>query len=343
MSPTTDDAGALAVSTPSDTEIVLTRTFAAPRRLVFDALTTPDLLVRWHGAQGWHLVECDVDLRVGGAWRFVSRGPGGAEMTMAGVYREVEPPARLVHTEALGAGDAGEALVTMDLDERDGRTTLTTTLRYPSRELRDAVAATRMAGGVGEAYDRLAEVLAATEAADRYRRVADAFGERVRAVPAGAWDDPSPCEAWAARDVVRHLVEWLPAFFFGTWGLDRPAIPPVDDDPAAAWRALDGALRAALADPAVATSSRDTPMGPATFAGMVDTICTNDVLVHTWDLARATGQDETLDPGEVRRMLDGIEEHDEAMRGSGHYGQRVPVPDDADDQTRLLAFLGRRP
>lgn len=342
MSPT-DHGGALAVATPSDTEIVLTRVFAAPRRLVFDALTTPDLLVRWHGAQGWNLVGCEVDLRVGGAWRFVSRGPGGAEMTMSGVYREVDPPARLVHTEALDQGDAGEALVTMVLDEQGGRTTLTTTIRYPTRELRDAVVATRMAGGVGESYDRLADVLATTEAADRYRRVADAFGDRVRAVPPGAWDNPSPCEGWVARDVVRHLTEWLPAFFFGTWGLDHPTIPSVDDDPVAAWQALDGALRAALADPAVAGSQRDTRMGPATFAGMVDTICTGDVLVHTWDLARATGQDEALDPDEVRRMLDGIEAHDEAMRESGHYGPKVPVPDGADEQTRLLAFLGRRP
>ena len=342
MSPT-DHRGALAVATPSDTEIVLTRAFAAPRRLVFDALTTPDLLVRWHGAQGWNLVECQVDLRVGGTWRFVSRGPGGAEMTMSGVYREVDPPARLVHTEALDQGDGGEALVTTVLDEQGGRTTLTTTIRYPTRELRDAVVATRMAGGVGESYDRLADVLATTEAADRYRRVADAFGDRVRAVPAGAWGNPSPCEGWAARDVVRHLVEWLPAFFFGTWELDRPAIPPVDDDPAAAWQALDGAIRTALADPAVAGSRRDTPMGPATFARMIDTICTGDVLVHTWDLARATGQDVTLDPDEVGRMLDGIEVHDEALRESGHYGPRVAVPDDADAQTRLLAFLGRRP
>lgn len=342
MSPS-DHGGPLAVATPSDTEIVLTRAFAASRQLVFDALTTPDLLARWHGAQGWNLVECDVDLRVGGAWRFVSRGPGGAEMTMSGVYREVDPPARLVHTEALEHGDAGDALVTMVLDEHSGSTTLTTTIRYPTRELRDAVVATRMAGGVGESYDRLAEVLASTEAADRYRRVADAFGDRVRAVPAGAWGNPSPCAGWTARDVVRHLVEWLPAFFFDTWGLDRPTIPPVDDDPAASWQALDGAIRAALADPAVAGSRRDTPMGPATFSRMIDTICTGDVLVHTWDLARATGQDEVLDPAEVRRMFDGIEDHDEAMRESGHYGPKVTVPDGADDQTRLLAFLGRRP
>ena len=80
-----------------------------------------------------------------------------------------------------------------------------------------------------------------------------------------------------------------------------------------------------------------------TFSRMIDTICTGDVLVHTWDLARATGQDEVLDPAEVRRMFDGIEDHDEAMRESGHYGPKVTVPDGADDQTRLLAFLGRRP
>ena len=182
-----------------------------------------------------------------------------------------------------------------------------------------------------------------SEISERYVKVAGRFTERVRAVPDGAWDNPSPCEGWVARDVVRHLVEWLPAFFFGRWGIEAPPVPPVDTDPAGAWEAVDGAIRSALEDPAIAGSERDTPMGPSTFERTVDTICTGDVLVHTWDLARATGQDETLDPGEVRRMVEGMEPYDEAMRRSGHYGPRIPVPEGADDQTRLLAFMGRRP
>ena len=183
-----------------------------------------------------------------------------------------------------------------------------------------------------------------TAYADRYRKVAAAFTERVRAVPPGAWDAPAPCEGWVARDVVRHLVEWVPAFFFsGTWGVQAPEIPSVDEGPVAAWVALDAALEAALDDPAVATTERDTPMGRSSFEATLDMICTSDVLIHTWDLARATGLDEALDPDEVHRMLEGVEPMDEALRSSGHYGPRVDVPADADEQTRLLAFLGRQP
>jgi len=182
-----------------------------------------------------------------------------------------------------------------------------------------------------------------SEPAERYRKVAAAFTERVRAVPPGAWDAPAPCEGWVARDVVRHLVEWLPAVFLGTWGIEAPRLPSVDEDPVGAWVGLDRTIQAALDDPAVARSERDTRMGRSSFEDTIDMICTGDVLVHTWDLARATGLDESLDPDEVHRMLVGAEPLDEALRSSGHYGPRVEVPDGADEQTQLLAFLGRRP
>jgi uncharacterized protein YndB with AHSA1/START domain len=151
---------ALTVSTPTDSQIVLTREFDARRHLVFDALTRPDLLRRWHGARGWHLVECDVDLRVGGAWRFVSQGPGGDRMGQGGVYREILPPARLVYTELFDDQSyPGETLITHELLERAGRTTLTSTLRFATREGRDRVLAYPMARGVAESYDRLTDVL----------------------------------------------------------------------------------------------------------------------------------------------------------------------------------------
>nr|BFE79854.1 hypothetical protein GCM10020093_024550 [Planobispora longispora] len=102
-----------------------------PRRLVFDAFTRPELLRRWHGARGWHLVVCEVDLRPGGVWRFVSRGPDGAEMGLGGVFHEVDAPGRLVHSELHDGWEEGEALVTTVFDERDGRTAMTTTVRYP--------------------------------------------------------------------------------------------------------------------------------------------------------------------------------------------------------------------
>lgn len=154
----------LRVTTPNETDLVLTRQLGARRELVFRALTTPDLLKRWLGAQGWHLVECDIDLRVGGAWRFMSRGPGGATMGHGGVYREVVAPERLVYTESYDdQWYPGEALVTAVLTEAEvdqsDRTVLTTTLTYPSREVRDAVTRTPMERGVGEGYTRLDRVL----------------------------------------------------------------------------------------------------------------------------------------------------------------------------------------
>ena len=182
-----------------------------------------------------------------------------------------------------------------------------------------------------------------TDEADRYRWIAEEFTKRVRAVPAQAWDAPAPCEGWVARDVVRHLVEWIPAFFVTQWDLDAPTIPSVDDDPAAAWSALDALLRWALAQPAVADTERDTRMGRSTFAATLDMIATTDVFLHTWDLARATGGDERLDADEVHRLHEGMLPLDEMLRTSGHYGPRTPVPDDADEQTKLLAFIGRRP
>jgi uncharacterized protein (TIGR03086 family) len=179
--------------------------------------------------------------------------------------------------------------------------------------------------------------------AERYGKVADAFTDRVVAVPVGAWDNPAPCEGWVARDVIRHLVEWVPGFFQNHAGLDLGAMPSVDDDPAAAWQALDRSIRAALADPEAATREFEGPMGPMTLADAIDSFCLGDVLVHTWDLARATGLDERLDPAEVHRQYEPMEGMEEAMRGSGHFGPRVPVPDDADEQTKLIAFTGRQP
>lgn len=143
------------------TALEMTRTFAAPRPLVFAALTRPDLLKRWHGARGWHLVVCEVDLRPGGAWRFVSRGPGDAEMVQHGVYRVVREPDRLVQTEAHDGWPEGDAVVTTVLDERDEGTSMTATVRYRTRDARDTALRSPMERGAGEAYDRLAALITA--------------------------------------------------------------------------------------------------------------------------------------------------------------------------------------
>ena len=156
-------SGALKVSAQSDREIVMTRVFDAPRSLVFDAYTKPELLKRWLGVfGGYSMPICEVDLRVGGTYRFVWRGPDGVEMGVRGVYREVVRPERLVHTEKFDeAWYPGESLITTLLAEQGGKTALTVTMRYESREARDAVLKSPMEGGVAQSYDKLAELLAA--------------------------------------------------------------------------------------------------------------------------------------------------------------------------------------
>ncbi|MER7893299.1 SRPBCC family protein [Micromonospora sp. NPDC094482] len=150
----------LVVHTPGDREIVLSRVFDAPAHLVFAAFTRPELLARWYGARGWQLVECDVDLRVGGRWRYVSQGPDGDRMVQSGVYRQVEPAHRLVCTELFDDQSyPGETLVSHEFTELAGRTTVTTTLRYATAEGRDTVLRYPMARGYGEGLTRLAELL----------------------------------------------------------------------------------------------------------------------------------------------------------------------------------------
>ena len=181
-----------------------------------------------------------------------------------------------------------------------------------------------------------------SEIIERYERITGIFSDRVRGVPADAWDNPSPCEGWTARDVVGHLTEWIPGFF-GAHGVEFPEVPSVADDPVAAWQTVQSTLARALADPNRASQPVETPMGSQSFAETVDMIVTGDVFTHTWDLARATGQDETLDGELVQRMMASVGEiPEEMMRGDGMFGPAVEVPDDADDQTKLLAYFGRR-
>ena len=177
-----------------------------------------------------------------------------------------------------------------------------------------------------------------TQTADRYRNVADQFNKTLTAVPDDAWENPAPCEGWTARDVIRHMVDTA-AFFLG----DAVAGPSVDDDPVAAWTAVRDAMQAALDDPDTAQRPLDTPMGMMSLEQLVDRVGVADTLIHTWDLARATGLDETLDADEVRRVYEGLLPNDERMRMGGAFGPKVDAPDDADDQTKLIAFTGRRP
>ncbi len=187
-----------------------------------------------------------------------------------------------------------------------------------------------------------------TEIADRFRRVADGMTRTIAAVPGDGWANPSPCAGWDGRDVVRHLVAWLPGpgFLLGAFGIETGPIPSVDDDPTGAWAAVRDAIQGGLDDPAVAGQVADCgPIGQMSFEDAVAMTCIPDVLIHTWDLATAAGVEVDLDADTVARHVaevEAIPPHvDEAMRASGHFGPRVPVPVDADPLTRLLGFNGR--
>ncbi len=158
----------LKLTTRGDREIVMTRKFDAPRRLVFDALTKPELVKQWLlGPPGWSMPVCEIDLKVGGAYRYVWRHDDGKEMGMGGVYREIVPQERVVCTELFDdVWYPGESLNTTTLVEQGGRTTLTSTILYISREARDGVLKSGMERGVTASYDRLAELLASLAAAD---------------------------------------------------------------------------------------------------------------------------------------------------------------------------------
>ncbi len=155
------DAGSLILGAPNDRQLVMRRAFNAPRHLVFNALTKPELIKQWLlGPPGMTMPVCEVDLRVGGEYRYVWRSADGLDMGVRGTYREITPPDRLVHTERFDeAWYAGESIVTTELAEDDGKTIFTVTLQYESREARDMVMASPMEDGAAASYDRLAALV----------------------------------------------------------------------------------------------------------------------------------------------------------------------------------------
>jgi len=156
------NTGNLKITTLGDREIAMTRVFNAPRQLVFDAYTKPELLKRWLGVfDGWSLAVCEIDLRAGGTYRYVWRKQGAPEMGMRGVYREVVPPERIVATEVYDQPwYEGEGVGTVSFIVQGRKTTLTITMRYASKDVRDAVLKSPMEQGLGASFDKLAELLA---------------------------------------------------------------------------------------------------------------------------------------------------------------------------------------
>ena len=145
---------------PSDREVVMTREFDAPRNLVFDAWTRPEMLKQWLEAPGRKMEICEIDLQIGGKYRFVWRGEGKKDVGMYGVYREIVSPERFVRTESWEDWEADETIVTTALAEHEGKTALTVTVLFPSKEIRDQILKAGIEDGAGESFDKLAEFLA---------------------------------------------------------------------------------------------------------------------------------------------------------------------------------------
>ena len=181
-----------------------------------------------------------------------------------------------------------------------------------------------------------------SEISERYARLADAFAAKVAAVPADKWESRSPCDDWTARDVVRHVVG-TQGMFLGFVGRELGDIPSVDEDPLGAWIAARTAVQGDLEDPGRATAEFEGFSGRSTFEAGVDKFLCSDLVVHGWDLARAAGLDERIDEEDIVRVRAHMESMGDALRGPRAFGPAVDAPPDADEQGKLLAFLGRRP
>ena len=177
--------------------------------------------------------------------------------------------------------------------------------------------------------------------AERYRAVAARFNDVVRAT--NDWQAATPVAGWVARDVVAHLVGWFPAFL-ASGGVELTAAPDPQVDPVQSWQVLADGVQALLDDTDRATSLFTHPYaGTHRLDEAVDRFFTADVFMHTWDLARASGVEPQLDERFCAVLVETMQPIEAMLRSSGHYGPQVPVADDADPVTRLIAFIGRDP
>jgi uncharacterized protein (TIGR03086 family) len=188
-----------------------------------------------------------------------------------------------------------------------------------------------------------------SEIVDRYRTCADAFAAKITAVAPDQWSEQSPCADWKARDVVGHILVMHGAML-QPLGRDLSPAPSIDDDPLAAFRAARADIEALLDDPVSASAETETPAGRMSIGEHVDRVLSTDLVLHGWDLARATGQDDTIDPCEVERIWPTVQDIPDELRTPGAFrpgltvfGPEVALPDDASRQDRLLAMLGRDP
>lgn len=181
-----------------------------------------------------------------------------------------------------------------------------------------------------------------SEVSERYKRLSDAFAAKVAAVPAGKWDNASPCDDWTTRDLVRHVVD-TQGLFLGFVGKQMGDISSVDDDPVAAWDAARSKIQRELDDPKLAAAEFDGLFGRTTFEESVNRFLCVDQVIHGWDLARAAGLDDRIAPEDVAWVGKQAEGYGDGMRSPQAFGPEVEAPAGANDQDRLLAYLGRTP
>lgn len=181
-----------------------------------------------------------------------------------------------------------------------------------------------------------------SETADRYRTVAAGFTSRVAGVEPGQWSSPTPCPDWTVHDLIAHVVGVQRAVMARLDDTEAVAVDP-DGDLPAQWREASKAVAEALGDDTRASKVVGGMFGEQSFESLVGRMVCADLLLHSWDLARATDQDETLDPAAVAKAGEFLAPLDEAIRAPGGFAAKIEPPAGADDQTRLLNFCGRRP
>ena len=180
-----------------------------------------------------------------------------------------------------------------------------------------------------------------TDIQDRYRQVSNGFDATVRSVTPDKWEVQSPCEQWRARDVVAHVVEGHRGVIAGVRGGESKPLR-ADEDPKEAWKEASRAVNEITGDPEARAKEIDGPIGKMPAGEIIDRFVTMDLLVHTWDLARAVGADEHLDEDSIRRAYEALKPMDAMIRQPNVFGPKLDPPSGADLQTEFLYFLGRR-
>src|SRR4051812_33517140 len=181
-----------------------------------------------------------------------------------------------------------------------------------------------------------------SEISERYQRLGDTFAAKIEAVPDDRWESQTPCEEWTARDLVGHVVS-TQGMFLGFIGKELKDVPAAEAEPLAAWNAARAQVQAILDNPEQAQTEFQGFSGKSTFEAAADKFLCTDLVVHGWDLARATGLDERIEPEDVKRARRNMESMGDGLRSPGAFGAEVEAPSGADEQQKMLAFLGRKP